>query len=179
MVTTNNKKLYERIKLLRSHSMSKDTEQSQKEGWYYAIEHLGYNYRISEINAALGVSQLQRAANNLEKRRAIAKIYDHSLSDTNLKLPLVDTMSSHAYHLYIIQSPDRHSLYNALKAKGIYTQVHYIPLHLQPYYKNFDGSQNLHYTEIYYDSCLSIPMYPTLLKEEQEYVIRAIKDSSK
>ena len=175
MLTTRNKELYDKIKLIRSHAMSKENKKSQEEGWYYAIEKLGYNYRMSEINAALGVSQLKRAAKNLTRRREIAATYDSELAQMSIKLPIIDPVSTHAYHLYIIQSDNRHQLYDHLKAKGIYAQVHYIPLHLQDYYKDFDGAETLLNTEAYYNSCLSIPMYPSLSSEEQYYVIEIIK----
>ena len=178
MITTRNANIYDKIKLLRSHAMSKANHQSQEEGWYYSIEHLGYNYRMSEINAALGVSQLKRADNNLQRRREIAKRYDRSLREIQVKTPIADDVNVHAYHLYIIQSKDRHALYDKLKARGIYTQVHYVPLHLQAFYKNFGGAHNLPNTEAYYHSCLSIPMYPSLTETEQEYVVQMLQECS-
>lgn len=178
MITTRRKELYDIMKLLRSHAMSKENQKSQDEGWYYSIEQLGYNYRMSELNAALGVSQLKRAAQNLERRREIASIYDSELAQTNIKLPVKDEKNTHAYHLYIIQSTNRRQLYDQLKLKGIFSQVHYVPLHMQQYYKDFDGTNDLPHTDDYYKFCLSIPMYPSLTKQEQDYVIQTIEQFS-
>ncbi len=177
MITSNNQNVAHKISLLRSHAMNKDDPRSKTEGWYYSIKELGYNYRISDINAALGTSQLLRADMNLVKRQRVASIYNSRLSGLNLKLPYSNRLDSHAYHLYVIQSSSRHDLYNKLRDKGIYTQVHYLPLHMQEYYKNFDGVDSLQNTKEYYASSLSIPMYPSLTDRELEYVIKSIVES--
>ncbi len=180
MITTNRKDLYEKLLQLRTHGITKDPTQLQENhgGWYYEMQSLGYNYRISDINCALGLSQLSRAANGLKKRRAIAQRYDEAFQGSPIR-PLVKPMDGgHAYHLYVIQTEERKSLYDYLRSQGIYTQVHYIPVHLQPYYQNLGWRKgDLPQAEKYYDQCLSLPMYPELAPEQQEQIIELTKTS--
>ena len=134
--------------------------------------------RITDFQAALGISQLKRADMGLARRQEIARRYREGLSDLKgVKLPFVSDQVFHAYHLFIIQVEDRLGLYDYLHKSNIYAQVHYVPLHLTPYYKqlgNKEGDQPV--MEEYYKHCLSLPMYPTLTDEEQEYVIVKIKE---
>lgn len=176
MVTTQNTTLFERMKLLRSHSMDRSTNKSLTKSWYYEIASLGYNYRMSDINAALGISQLKRATTNVKRRQSLARRYTTLLADTNLVLPTVSVYENHAYHLYIIRSEKRDQLYDFLKQRGIFAQVHYTPLHRQPLYESFDGAQDLPHTDSYFATCLSIPLFPSLKHDEQDYVVAAIKD---
>ncbi|MFZ1807731.1 MAG: UDP-4-amino-4,6-dideoxy-N-acetyl-beta-L-altrosamine transaminase [Cyclobacteriaceae bacterium] len=195
MITTNDKALYERLLTLRSHGITRDESlfrnsidfaasgQSSKganyPGWYMEMQELGFNYRLTDFQAALGLSQLKRAEEGLRKRRAIAKVYDeafesHSFIQSQLN-ELKGTHSGHAYHLYIIKVPNRLDLYNYLRENNIFTQVHYIPTHLMPYYQNLGWKEgDLTASEDYYRSCLSLPMYPTLTEQEQKYVIDKI-----
>ena len=144
------------------------------------MKELGYNYRITDFQCALGISQLKRADYGLLKRNEIAKRYDLAFQNIlNIKCPSLeispDFIDKHAYHLYVLQAEDRLGLYNYLKANGILAQIHYYPVHLMPYYRNFGWKENdLPFVEEYYSKCISLPMYPTLTVEEQEYVITMI-----
>lgn len=180
MITTNEREIYEKLLLLRTHGITKDPAQLQENhgGWYYEMQELGFNYRISDINCALGLSQLKRAAARLAKRQAIAKVYDQAFLDTPIK-PLTKPLDGgHAYHLYVIQTQERKLLYDQLRAQGVYAQVHYIPVHLQPYYQSLGWRKgDLPVAEEYYEQCLSLPMYPELTLAEQLQVIELTKSS--
>lgn len=182
MITTNNKELYEKLLLLRTHGITKDTALMHEYhgGWYYEMQELGYNYRLSDINAALGLSQLKRAHENLQIRKAIARKYDEAFAGSNINLIKPADEFSHAYHLYVIQVEDRKELYHQLKTCNIFAQVHYIPVHHQPYYKQLGYEKECYpNANAYYDSCLSIPMYPTLSEAEQNFVIEKILEFTK
>jgi dTDP-4-amino-4,6-dideoxygalactose transaminase len=137
---------------------------------------LGYNYRLTDFQAALGISQLKRADTGLVRRQEIALRYNEAFKDIpEIITPKVFPDVYHAYHLYVIQTEDRLSLYNYLKENNICVQVHYEPLHLQPYYKKLGNKLgDMPVAENFYKHCLSLPMYPTLIDEEQEYVINSI-----
>ncbi|MBW8049386.1 MAG: UDP-4-amino-4,6-dideoxy-N-acetyl-beta-L-altrosamine transaminase [Cytophagales bacterium] len=174
MITTNNKKLYDKLIILRTHGITKDPGLLNENhgGWYYEMQMLGYNYRLSDMHAALGFSQLERADKYLRKRIDIARTYDKAFKDYPVKTISVNDNWCHALHLYIIQVERRAALYDHLRANNIFAQVHYIPIHLQPYYQR-SGFKKGDFTlaEAYYEQCLSLPMYPSLSKEEQNYVI--------
>lgn len=177
LITTNDRALYERLKMLRTHGITKkpDLLKRNEGGWYYEMQELGYNYRITDFQAALALSQLQRADENLSKRKAIARRYDEAFVGKNVELQKQSTGASNAYHLYIIKVADRKGLYDHLRAKQIFAQVHYIPVHTLPYYEDKGWSRgDFPQAELYYDRCLSIPMYPTLTAEEQGFVISSI-----
>lgn len=174
MVTTNNESLYKKLLKLRTHGITKDPELliENQGGWYYEMQELGYNYRMPDINAALALSQLQNANKGLERRRKIARIYDEAFINTDVKHFSHPEDDGHAYHLYVIQVPRRKELYEFLRSKNIFTQVHYIPVHTFPYYKNLGWKNNdFPVAESYYQKCLSLPIYPTLNIEEQQWVI--------
>ncbi len=179
MITTNSKALYDKLQLLRTHGITKSSELLQENhgGWYYEMQELGFNYRLTDIQAALGHSQLERAEENLEKRKKIAARYDAALKDVpDVATPFVAPGTGHAYHLYIIKTSQRKALYDFLRKHQIFTQVHYIPVHLQPYYQQMGWKKgDFPKAEQYYEQCLSLPMYPSLTEEEQEYVIGKIK----
>ncbi len=177
MITTNNKELYEKIKLLRTHGISKDPELLSENhgGWYYEMIELGYNYRLSDIQAALGISQLDRAKESVEKRNLIAEKYNEAFKNLPIKTPFVDKNVLHAYHLYIIKTDRRKELYDYLREHKIFAQVHYIPVHLLPFYKQKGRKKgDFPEAEKYYSQALSLPMYPTLTDEEQDFVIEKI-----
>ena len=152
-VATNNKELYEKINLFRTHGITKDSSKLYRYdgGWYYEMQELGYNYRITEFQAALGTSQLKRLDWSIERRNEIA------------------------FHLYIIQTENRKELYDYLRQNNIYSQVLYIPAHTMPYYKQFGWKEgDLPVAEEYYMYSLALPMYPSLTDEEQDYVIAKV-----
>lgn len=178
MVTTNDKALYEKLCLYRTHGITKDPALLTKNdgGWYYEMIDLGYNYRITDFQAALGISQLKRANSGLSRRQQIAEKYTAAFSSIKgIKTPNIESNVYHAYHLYIIQVEDRLGLYNYLRKNNIYSQIHYVPLHLMPYYKQFVWKEgDLPVVEEYYKHCLSLPMFPTLTDEEQSWVIEKV-----
>lgn len=178
MATTNNPTLYKKLCHFRTHGITKDPELLHKNdgGWYYEMQDLGFNYRLTDFQAALGVTQLARADKGLERRQQIAKKYDEAFAGIeSIKTPKRAGDIYHAFHLYIIQVPDRKGLYDYLHENGVYAQVHYVPLHLMPYYKELGNKEgDLPIVEEYYKHCLSLPMYPTLTNEEQDFVIEKI-----
>jgi UDP-4-amino-4,6-dideoxy-N-acetyl-beta-L-altrosamine transaminase len=179
MITTNRKDLYDKLLLLRTHGITKDPALMNKNdgGWYMEMQELGYNYRLSDMQAALGVSQLKRADEGLKRRKAIAERYDAAFKNAPLEIPKVREGLGHAYHLYVIKTKRRKELYDYLKTQQIFAQVHYIPVHTMPYYKSLGWKQgDMPMAEAYYDQCLSIPMYPSLTDEEQDYVIKKISE---
>lgn len=197
MITMDNEKLYNKILQLRTHGITRNVKEFENTielavghqvqvqesvdypGWYMEMQVLGYNYRLTDFQAALGLSQLNRADKGLGRRREIAMRYDEAFSThskiISLQLELNQSPVIHAYHLYVIQIEDRLELYNYLKANGIYAQVHYFPVHLMPYYQQFGWKKGdfLH-AEAYYSKCLSLPMYPSLTDEQLSFVIDKI-----
>ena len=177
MITTNDEKLYHELLKLRTHGITKDPALMEENhgGWYMEMQTLGYNYRMPDVLCALGISQLNRAEQGLIRRMAIADKYTAAFKDTNVILPLYD--EGHAFHLYVIQTEKRKELYDFLKTQQIFCQVHYIPVHLHPYYKE-KGHKKGDYplSEKYYEQCLSLPMFPSMSEAEQDYVIEKIRE---
>jgi UDP-4-amino-4,6-dideoxy-N-acetyl-beta-L-altrosamine transaminase len=187
MITTNDEALYQKLLLYRTHGITRDPQLLEENhgGWYMEMQELGYNYRIPDMLCALGVSQLKRADAGLARRRGIAKIYDAAFANTERIEVLqtspealqVDSESGHAYHLYVIKVADRKGLYDFLRTHNIFAQVHYIPAHTMPYYRNLGYKKgDFPEAEAYYNECLSLPMYPSLTAEEQEFVIEKVKE---
>ncbi len=183
MVTTNNEELYKKLLLFRTHGITKENMQfdfpePEKQGlWYYEMQELGYNYRITDIQAALANSQLKRADDGIRKRHQIVEKYRKAFENTSLKMQKHDVNYFNAHHLFIIEVEDRKGLYDHLKENGIYAQIHYVPVHLMPYYKQFGWKVgDFPYAEDYYKHCISLPMYPTLKDEEQDFVIKKVLD---
>jgi UDP-4-amino-4,6-dideoxy-N-acetyl-beta-L-altrosamine transaminase len=177
MITTNDETLYKKLLLLRTHGITKDPclLHENHGGWYYEMQELGYNYRLTDFQAALGISQLERADEGLKKRRAIAKKYFDAFKNMDHIIGQSGYVEGHAYHLYIIEVEDRLGLYNYLRSKNIFVQVHYIPVHTLPYYQQLGWQEgDFPVAENYYHHCLSLPMFPTLANEEQQYVIDRI-----
>ncbi|MFM2225834.1 MAG: hypothetical protein RJA07_2036 [Bacteroidota bacterium] len=177
MVTTNNPELYQKLLLYRTHGITKDAALMAENhgGWYMEMQELGYNYRIPDMLCALGITQLQRADEGLAKRKEIAKRYEEAFANKPYIKGQSKFVDGHAYHLYIIEVADRLGLYNYLRTKNIFAQVHYIPCHTMPYYQKL-GYKKGDYpvAENYYAGCLSLPMYPTLTAEEQNFVIAQV-----
>jgi UDP-4-amino-4,6-dideoxy-N-acetyl-beta-L-altrosamine transaminase len=179
MITTASRELYESLLMLRTHGITRDPAKLQhpdEGGWYMEMQTLGYNYRLPDLNCALGLSQLQRADAGLTRRRELAARYDTAFA----QLPAVTTLPpdpGHAFHLYIVRVPDRRGLYDFLRTRNIFAQVHYIPVHRMPYYEAL-GHRAGDYpnAEAYYAECLSLPLFPTLTNEEQDYVVACIRE---
>ena len=177
MITTNNKDMYDKLLLLRTHGITKDPALMHENhgGWYYEMHELGYNYRLPDINAALGISQLKRADEGLKRRITIAKKYDEAFVKTDIQIIKPAEGFKHAYHLYVIQVENRKGLYEYLKKHQIFAQVHYIPIYLQPYYKQLGYRASCYpNANAYYEKCLSLPMYPSLADAEQDFVIEKV-----
>ncbi|MEI8116888.1 MAG: UDP-4-amino-4,6-dideoxy-N-acetyl-beta-L-altrosamine transaminase [Flavobacteriia bacterium] len=192
MITTNNEQLYRQLLELRTHGITRDIakfensiefaignsteEPSDFPMWYMEMQNLGYNYRLTDFQAALGSSQLLRADKNLDRRKEIAKKYTEAFKHIDAVINCSGYMEGHAYHLFVLEVTNRKGLYDFLRENNIFTQIHYIPVHLMPFYKNLgwkDG--DFPNSEAYYSRCISVPMYPTLTDNEQEYVIDKIK----
>ena len=178
MITTNDEELYNKLIELRTHGVTKNPDKliENHGGWYYEMHTLGYNYRLSDIHSALGLSQLKKLDLSIIKRQEIAKKYNEAFaSNKNIITPFVAEGINHAYHLYVIQIHDRKRLYDHLRKNNIFAQVHYIPIHLQPYYRNLGWKKgDMPVAENYYEHALSLPMYPTLTEEEQNFVIEKV-----
>lgn len=181
VVTTNNKELYDKVALFRTHGITKDPVLLEKidGGWYYEMQELGYNYRITEMQAALGIAQLKRLDWSIRLRNEIAKKYDQAFAGTLIKTPFRANNITHAFHLYIIQVPaeERRGLYDFLRANKVFSQVLYIPAHTMPYYRQFGWKAgDMPVAEEYYKHCLALPMFPSLTNEEQDWVIAKVKN---
>lgn len=181
MITTNSDEIYQKLLLARSHGITREnmTALTDTDGsWYYEMQDLGYNYRITDIQCALGISQLSRADVSLKRRQEIATFYNEALKELPIKLPKVEDKKSHAYHLYVIRTDRRKELYDFLRSKNIYTQVHYIPICNQPFYKNCNLVTQEVFPNVnkYYRECLSLPMYPSISEEELNEVVNALKE---
>ncbi len=188
MITTNDDRLYQRLLMLRTHGITKDEKQytnsiefaGGKDNypiWYMEMQELGYNYRLTDFQAALGTSQLKRANSGLRRRKEIASKYQSAFAGENYIQGQSGVVEGHAYHLYIIEVNDRLGLYTHLRSKNIFAQIHYIPCHLMPYYREQGWKEkDRPHAENYYKHCISLPMYPTLSDEEQAYVITSIQN---
>ena len=177
MIATNNEELYHKLRMLRTHGIQQQPElRLYNHGmWYYEMQELGYNYRLTDIACALGISQLKRARVNLQKRHKIINKYNTAFKETDIRTPLVNKDYYHAYHLFVIQYEKRDELMKFLFQNDIITQVHYIPLYQMPFYEKMGYVRNDYpHTEEFYKKCLSIPVYPGLLASEQDFVIEKI-----
>lgn len=191
MITTNDEKLYKKLLELRTHGITRDTsifqnsvafaagqevsEDTAYPGWYMEMQTLGYNYRFTDFQAALGISQLSRADQGLTRRKAIAEKYNERFSNNPSIKGHSGFVEGHAYHLYVIEVEDRLGLYNYLREHKIFAQIHYIPCHLMPYYRQFGWKEgDMPNAEAYYKNCISLPMFPTLTDEEQDFVIAKV-----
>ncbi|MDG1476821.1 MAG: UDP-4-amino-4,6-dideoxy-N-acetyl-beta-L-altrosamine transaminase [Vicingaceae bacterium] len=181
MITTNNEEFYKSFLKLRSHGITKedmtfDISNGDKQGsWYYEMQELGYNYRITDIQAALANSQLKKADAGIVRRHEVADKYRIAFEKANLKMQRKDEKHFNAHHLFVIEVEDRKGLYDFLREHNIFSQIHYIPVHLLPYYKQFGWKAgDFPISEKYYEHCISLPMYPSLTNEEQEFVIEKV-----
>jgi perosamine synthetase len=179
-VLTNEAKVAEKAKKLCNHGINRPYDDSHEKPWYYEQEDLGWNYRLTDIQATLGMSQLQRLANSLKTRRYLAKRYDQVFAQSPFKehitKPTLET--GHAWHLYVIKFKNdklRNLAYKFFKSQNILTQIHYIPLYKHPYYSKDLGEFNLPGAESFFKCCLSIPLYPELSEIEQDRVMDTLE----
>lgn len=182
-VLTNNKNLRDTLLIFRSHGITRDNLINEPHGgWYHEMQELGYNYRMTDIQCTLGISQLSRAESSLGKRRLMAAKYDAVFSDVKgVKTPPHREGRQNAYHLYPLRMEHgRKEVYDLLREKGVHAQVHYLPVYMHPYYRA-NGFENftLPEAEKFYKSELSIPMFPSLTDEEQDYVTESVREALK
>jgi UDP-4-amino-4,6-dideoxy-N-acetyl-beta-L-altrosamine transaminase len=174
MLTTNSKELYEKLMLLRTHGITKENMEENHGGWYYEMIELGFNFRLTDFQSALGITQLAKNNKGVERRNEISAAYKKAF-EGKIKFQDLPEGTYNAHHLFIIEVEHRKKLYDFLHSKGILAQIHYVPVHTMPYYKNigYEGS-DLTNAENYYANCISLPMYPTLSDKDQEFVIEKI-----
>lgn len=187
MITTNNKEYYERLKLFRTHGITKEKERllNYEGPWYYEMQELGYNYRLTDFQCALGMAQLKKIDKNIQRRREIARRYNEKFKDIEeIKIPYSDSKTStSAWHLYVIQlnlerlKIYRREIFKALRVENIGVNVHYIPVHLQPYYQKRFGYRpgDFSKAEHYYSRAITLPIFPKMTDNDVDDVIRAVK----
>ena len=185
MILTNNEELYQKLLRLRTHGITrnpKDMEGESEGNWYYQQIELGFNYRITDIQAALGLSQLQRIDGLVARRHELVQRYNQALADLPINLPYQHPDAYSAFHLYVIRlrlneiQKTRKEVFDALRQKKIGVNVHYIPVHTQPYYRKLGFSTGDYpEAETYYKETITLPLYPAMSEDDQNYVSRAIR----
>lgn len=174
MITTNSEALYNKLSLLRTHGITKDNMSEDHGGWYYEMQELGFNYRLTDIQSALGITQLVKNVAGVIKRNEIADEYKKAF-EGKIKYQSLPQGMVNAHHLFVIEVEDRKGLYDFLRTQNIFAQIHYIPVHTLPYYKEIGyNNANLRNSENYYSKCISLPMYPSLTIDEQMFVIEKV-----
>lgn len=177
MILTNRKDLYEKLLRLRTHGITRDPGLMEGEAhgpWYYQQIELGFNYRMTDIQAALGLTQLQKIEKFLKRRRRLAEKYNKGLKDLPLTLPWQHPETQSAWHLYVIrvEAARRREIFERLRAEGILVNVHYIPVHTQPCYRRLGFSPgDFPEAERYYSEAITLPLYYGLKDEEQQRVV--------
>ena len=186
MIVTNSPELYQKLKQLRSHGITQDPNLMTQESpgaWYYEQQDLGFNYRLTDIQAALGMSQLKRLNHFVKRRQEIADRYHEKLQGLPVEIPIVLSSNQSSYHLYVIRlkldqlTRSKSEIFSELRPKGIGVQVHYIPVHTQSYYQKlgFKVGQ-FPKAESYYQQALSLPIHYDLSEKEQDYIFQALKE---
>ncbi len=184
-VLTNDEKIYEKLKMFRNHGITKDSEKFLYEfqgQWYYEMHLLGYNYRMTDFQSALGLSQLKKLDKFVNRRREIANIYNNAFMENPcFDLPIEREYAYHSYHLYTIRFRNpaiKKKVFNYLRKNGIGVQVHYIPVYKHPFYRKIGyASTCLEKAEKFYESVLSLPLYPSLTELQIERVIKTVEEA--
>lgn len=185
MVLTNNKNFYEKLKIFRHHGIIKKPEKGR---WYYEIEDIGYNYRLTDFQCALGLSQLKKIDRFIKRRREIVAFYNKAFRDIKgIITPVEKDYAKSSWHIYPIQVQGRptgclrRKMFEQLQKDGIGAQVHYIPLHLQPFYKKRFGYKKGDFpiAERYYGGAITLPLFPKMTNEDIKYIIQSIKKAIK
>jgi perosamine synthetase len=181
MILTNNKDFYEKLKIFRHHGITKKPE---KGGWYYQIKNLGYNYRLTDFQCALGISQLKKIDKFIKRRREIVDQYNKAFKEVEgIIIPKERDYVKSAWHIYPIRlrleklKVNRKKVFEKMQEQGIGVQVHYIPLHLQPLYKNKFGYEKKDFpvAEDYYEKAITLPLFPGMTDKDVEYSINCVK----
>lgn len=185
MVLTNRPELADRLRRLRSHGMTRDPQQMSEAShgpWYYQQVELGFNYRMTDLQAALGLSQLKKLDGFLQRRQYLAARYQQLLQDLPLTLPKAQADAQSAWHLYVVRlqldglQRSHRQVFEGLREAGIGVNLHYIPVHLQPYYQALGFAQgDFPEAEHYYAEAISLPIYPGLSDSEQDYVVQQVR----
>ncbi|MFJ4195805.1 MULTISPECIES: UDP-4-amino-4,6-dideoxy-N-acetyl-beta-L-altrosamine transaminase [unclassified Pseudomonas] len=185
MVLTNRRELAERLQRLRSHGMTRDPQQMTEPShgpWYYQQVELGFNYRITDLQAALGLSQLGKLDAFVARRRELAARYDRLLAYLPLTLPSAQAEAESAWHLYVVRlqteriGRSHREVFEGLRAAGIGANLHYIPVHLQPYYRELGFAEgDFPEAERYYTEAISLPMFPLLTEAQQDHVVEQLR----
>ena len=186
MALTNDGELAERMAMLRSHGITRDSHRFVRPSsapWHYEQQMLGYNYRMTDIQATLGASQLERLDRYIERRNTLARRYDRALAGLPLQLPTVQPQNQSAFHLYVVRLNHNASVkthqqvFGELRQHGIGVNLHYMPVHLQPYYRDLGFTQGQYpEAEAHSESAITLPLYPALTDQEQDQVVSALKD---
>ena len=185
MVLTNRPELADRLRRLRSHGMTRDSQQMSEAShgpWYYQQVELGFNYRMTDLQAALGLSQLKKLDGFVQRRQYLAARYQQLLQDLPLTLPKAQADAQSAWHLYVVRlqldglQRSHRQVFEGLREAGIGVNLHYIPVHLQPYYQALGFAQgDFPEAEHYYAEAISLPIYPGLSDSEQDYVVQQVR----
>ena len=186
MVLTNNKNLYEKLVLYRSHGITRDASKMTKEldgPWYYQQIELGYNYRMTDIQAALGYSQMERLDTFVARRRQLAQRYDELLADLPIRIPKQSVDTNSSWHIYVVRldktriSKSKVEIFEEMKKRGVTLNLHYIPVHLQPYYQVLGFKQgDFPASERYYEEAFTLPIYYELTDEQQNQAVNALRE---
>jgi UDP-4-amino-4,6-dideoxy-N-acetyl-beta-L-altrosamine transaminase len=184
MALTSSEKIAKKLELFRSHGITRNSDLMTKETegpWYYQQVALGYNYRMTDIQAALGVSQITRLTKYINRRHELAERYNNLLKDLPLKLPFQRSDCYSSFHLYVIRlnleriGPTHRKVFESLRAYNIMVNLHYIPIHLQPFYQDMGFSKGAYpEAEKYYTEAISIPLHPSLSFDEQDFVVNCL-----
>lgn len=195
MALTNDDELAECMAMLRSHGITREPARFRGNSrgtenaitpapWYYEQQQLGFNYRMTDIQAALGMSQLERLDDYIERRNAMACRYDHALQGLPLQLPAVQAENRSAFHLYVIRlqrnatAKTHRQVFEELRRRGIGVNLHYLPVHLQPYYRELGFTSGQYpEAEAHGESAITLPLYSALTEQEQDQVVRALKET--
>ena len=186
VITTNNKKIYDKLKSLRSHGIERDKSKLNKKfffsPWYYEMQKPGFHYRITDIQCALGLSQLKKLKKFINYRRKIANFYDKQFSKFKNCKPLqLNMRKKSANHLYVLKinfekiKKSKKEVIKYLRSNNILTQVHYIPVTNHPYYSQYKKKNKLINTSVYYEQCLSIPIFFGLKKNQLKFIVKKLK----
>jgi len=183
MVLTNNKEFYERMKTFRQHGIVKKPEIGK---WYYEIENLGYNYRLTDFQSALGISQLKKADKFIKRRRQIVEKYNRAFEGIEeIIIPAEEKYAKSAWHIYVVQfvlerlKAGRKEIFEALQREGIGVQVHYLPVHMHPFYKNNFGYKlgDFPIAEKYYERAITLPLFPKMANRDINKVIKVVRET--